>query len=240
MKLFNCKIVEWHYILIFYYNSKNKKDNIYYKNLEKCKEKGILFIFYDPVTQIFYDSTRKNIINITPNEVSNLDCIKINEKKFSMDTNKIFNRRAKDYVKGDFKKQKDSFIKDLKKICEDENPTIIDILKKLRENLGFSGRCRLTYVYQFPFTKDLISTPNKDFIHLYKKKESKDYIALKKVKGKLKILNASKKKEELDHFYNYLDENAKYYYCLGIIKRRKLKENKDKRSTSFKKIMFIS
>ena len=99
MKLFNCKIVEWHYILIFYYNSTNLKENINDENLKRCKENGICFIFYDPVSQIFYDSSRKKIIeNIIPNQESNLDCTKINAKKFSIDTNEILNKQGTIHV----------------------------------------------------------------------------------------------------------------------------------------------
>ena len=55
MKLFNCKITQWHYILIFYYNSKNKKENINNDNLRKCESNGIEYIFYDPIDKVFYN-----------------------------------------------------------------------------------------------------------------------------------------------------------------------------------------
>ena len=36
MKLFNSKITLWYYFLVFYYNSKNKNENIDKKNIENC------------------------------------------------------------------------------------------------------------------------------------------------------------------------------------------------------------
>jgi hypoxanthine phosphoribosyltransferase len=39
MILFNCKITNWNYILIFFINNEEKNENINLKNLEKCKNK---------------------------------------------------------------------------------------------------------------------------------------------------------------------------------------------------------
>ena len=221
MKLFNCKIVEWHYILIFYYNSTNLKENINDENLKRCKENGICFIFYDPVSQIFYDSSRKKIIeNIIPNQESNLDCTKINAKKFSIDTNEILNKQGTIHVGNKIIKMKESFIKDFKKICKEENPTIFDILKQLEKNI--CSLHKLYFGFQFPLIKEYISTPDNDSVYLYKKKESNDFIALIRVENKLKFFDTSKKNIELFHFYSIFDEEAKYYYYLGLIKRRQL------------------
>ena len=229
MKLFNCKIIEWHYILIFYYNSANLKENINDENLKRCKENGICFIFYDPVSQIFYDSSRKYIIeNIIPNNTSNLDCTKINAKNFSIDPKAILNKYGTINVGKNIIDMKECFVKDFKKICKEENPTIFDILKQLEKNID--SRHKLYFGFQFPIIKEYISTPDNNSVFLYKKKESNDFIALIKVENKLKFFDASKNKIELFHFYNIFDEEAKYYYYLGLIKRRQIEKSEDKES----------
>ncbi len=47
IKLFNCKITEWHYFLIFYYNNRDKvNNNIGIRQLISSGNKNIKYLLY--------------------------------------------------------------------------------------------------------------------------------------------------------------------------------------------------
>ena len=225
MKLFNCKINNWNYILIFYYNSRNKKDNINIDNLKKCQSNGIEYIFYDPVAKVFYNSSHRKIINkLKITKSSNLDCTTIDAKNDSINIDKLYLRKGKIEVGMNIKLMIESFINDLSNICQEKNkPQIHEILEKIKENIGLSGN--LYFNCRYPIIIENINTPNNYNVYLYKQKDNKYYIALIRVKNELKFFDLSKKKKELNSFYNIFDEHSKYYYSLGIIKKRKLKNS---------------
>ena len=230
MKLFNCKIIKWYYILIFYYNSRNLKENISMKNIKKCIARGIAFIFYDPVVKVFYDSDRKTILTeITSSELSDLDNYETNKIKTSIDNDKIYNKniRVNKRQLVDFENQ---FIKDLSNMTPEKDKIesqLDEILKNIQEKIGLKNI--LKFHFRFPISKERIETPNNDNIYLYKQKSKKCFIALVRIKNELKFFDLSENNKEIDSFYGLFDEHFEYYYVLGIVKKRKLK-SKDKSS----------
>ena len=229
MKLFNCKITKWHYILIFYYNSSNKEENINNDNLKRCKLNGITYVFYDPVKKIFYNSSKKNIITNLRNkkilDLSDLDLIQIDAKDDSTNTGELYIKKGKIFVgKEKMIEMEKSFINDLSNICKEKNnPNIYDILLKIKEKIDLSGS--LYFSVRYPIIKELINTPNDSNVYLYKQKNNDFYIALIRKNNVLTFYDLSQDKKELKNFYNVFDEEAKYYYCLGIIKKRKPKDS---------------
>ena len=102
----------------------------------------------------------------------------------------------------------------------------MDIAPKLMSlsiSIGLSGN--LYFNCRYPIIIENINTPNNYNVYLYKQKDNKYYIALIRVKNELKFFDLSKKKKELNSFYNIFDEHSKYYYSLGIIKKRKSKNS---------------
>lgn len=117
-----------------------------------------------------------------------------------------------------------SFINDLSNICKEKNnPNIYDILLKIKEKIDLSGS--LYFSVRYPIIKELINTPNDSNVYLYKQKNNDFYIALIRKNNVLTFYDLSQDKKELKNFYNVFDEEAKYYYCLGIIKKRKPKDS---------------
>ena len=83
----------------------------------------------------------------------------------------------------------------------------------------------LYFSVRYPIIKELINTPNDSNVYLYKQKNNDFYIALIRKNNVLTFYDLSQDKKELKNFYNVFDEEAKYYYCLGIIKKRKPKDS---------------
>ena len=227
MKLFNCKINNWNYIIVFYYNNKSKKDFINIDNLKRYKSKEIAYIFYDPISKVFFDSTRKKIIKkIKPSKLSNLDYDEVDAKKDSINIDKIYHKKGRIKVGKNIQNMIESFIKDLSNICEEnKNPDIYDILQKIKENIGLSKNIYLCFNLRYPIIKEIINTPNSSNVYLYKQKDNNYYIALIRINNELKFFDLSKKKKELNSFYNIFDEHSQYYYSLGILKKRQLEDS---------------
>ena len=82
IKLFNCVIKEWHYILVFYYNEKDKIiNNIGIKNLFNCINKNIEYLLYNPTNDKFY--TLDNSFKIIEKKNFHLITIDSNLDQFS-------------------------------------------------------------------------------------------------------------------------------------------------------------
>ena len=59
LQLFNCKITQWHYFLIFYFNPKDKAtNNIGAKQLILSLDNDIQHLLYNPLTNNFYFLTQ--------------------------------------------------------------------------------------------------------------------------------------------------------------------------------------
>ena len=211
MKLFNCKIVKWHYYLIFYYNFSNNKSNVNIKNLDKCRDNNISYFFYDPEKKFFLDKANHIMDELKIKNESNLDAYvtDVNTVKYTIN----FSGEA-------FKTMKDDFKKDFSILFSLDNPTINEILTKIGEkleikNLKFHAKCEKESFSLYPLKKNETV--------LYKMKNSNDFIAVTYKKGKTKYYRVSSGKK-LKYLYESLDEESSYYYIL--YKERKLKTSK--------------
>ena len=216
MKLFNCKITQWYYYLIFYYNHDNINENISKQNLLKCNENNISYFFYDPKQKNFYIKGKRKYIKmkeITTNKNANLEISVTNIKKFAFEIDEM----SKLQVGSKYNEMKESFKKDLIKALKmDENSKITDILNQIKliidakdYSLFFHLKCK--------FNKGLICPKYNDYVLLYKKKmyekDNIDFIAGILENNAVKYIELSTKKV-LDHIYELIDEDAEYFYCL--------------------------
>ena len=217
MKLLNCKITEWHYFTIFYYNSEIKNENINKYNLIKYKINEIGYFFYEPIKNKFYESNLKRAIKeIKIDEYSNLDCSSANLMNYSQNIEKIFNEE-KVKIGNELEKMIESFKKDLSYICKEKNPTLDDILNRIKTNIKVKNP--LQFMLKCKIIKFVLVPPLKDFILLYKKKEG-GFIAIKNNKDIIEYYDVETG-EKLNYFHSIFDENSEYYYYLSILVRRK-------------------
>ena len=221
MKLFNCKITKWYYYLVFYYNSKVPNENINQENLSKCERNNIGYFFYEPIEKQFYcvcKGKKKEINELIIDQNADLDAFVINAINFSQ---KVF-EELKFEVGQEIGEMKESFINDFKEVFKfKKKPSISSIFYRIQKALNlkklvvlFHTKCKFSNNYFFP--------PDKDYIFLYKRKDSDSFIA-SFIKNKLnKFIDLSSGKT-LKTIFDVLDVNYKYYYCL---KKYKFSESK--------------
>ena len=171
IKLFNCKIIEWHYILIFYYNKKDDIiNNVGLKTLFSCINRDIEFILFNPNEGKFY--MKGNNFNLIEKECLNLITYESNLDQFSLSkllnlidieklNNTIFNE---DY-------QKD-YLKVLTKFCDELTKLNIS-MESLEKELNLKN---LRYFCHFKIENEIVP-PRRNLIFLYKKKNSDKFIA---------------------------------------------------------------
>ena len=245
MKLFNCKIMKWHYFLIFYCNSKTPNENINIKNLNNCKMKGIAYFFYDPILKKFFDSNipqeRKEIKALQLTEESDLDNNRFNIKNILLGQDKILLNNGSIPIGGNLIEMKESFIRDFKELCKDKtNPNLQNILSQIKINMNI--KYEILFKMKLPIAKGYIAPPDEKHILLYKKKDCNEYLAIMQNSGKVEffdIFHQNKSK----YFCSLLDEEHKYYYCLSINKRRRIAQKSEynqnnKRNINEEKILF--
>lgn len=217
MKLFNCKITNWHYYIIFYYNKKNINENINMVNLARCNLYNIGYFFYEPIEKEFYMKTEKRYVKIndlTMNENSNLEINVTDISKYSY----VLNEKRKLVIGKNMDGNIISFINDLSKALniKNENPDILKILSIIKEKIGME-EYNLLFHAKIPFNKGLISPKYDDYILLYKTKMIKgiiDFIAAIKENENIKYIQISTGNQIENKLYDILDEDSKYYYCL--------------------------
>ena len=117
---------------------------------------------------------------------------------------------------------KESFINDFKEVFKfKKKPSISSIFYRIQKALNlkklvvlFHTKCKFSNNYFFP--------PDKDYIFLYKRKDSDSFIA-SFIKNKLNKFIDLSTEETLKTIFDVLDVNYEYYYCL---KKYKISENK--------------
>ena len=174
IKLFNCLICEWHYILVFYYNKRDEYTNyIGVKTLSSCFNKNIEYLLYDPIDDKFYIHNDKNMII----ESKNLELITINSNLDKFTFNKLINimnlKQYNEEETSNFSVKK-LYDEGLLKFMEDFNKlgiSIPDLQKKLKVSF-------LIYYGHFTIKYDTI-TPDNNFIISYKKKSSNFFLLVK-------------------------------------------------------------
>ena len=233
MKLFNCKIVKWFYYLIFYYNPENKNENISKKNLDKCDKNNICYFFYEPKKKVFFIKGKKKYIKLKGvklNKNANLDYNIIDVSKFAFEIPRI----QKELLLGEeLKEMKESFSKDLIKTFKmEKNSSITDILDKIKLSIDAKGYS-LHFHAKCEFNKAIICPKCESFVFLYKKKNQEkdnidkiDFIAAFIEEEVVKYIELSSQKI-IDHIYDVIDEDSKYYYCLFKFKEIGKRTKKD-------------
>ena len=212
MKLLNCKITKWYYYLVFFLNNKNKSENINTKNLEKCRKNNIRFIFYEPFEKKFYNYKQKKLCIIKELKLeskANLDAYVINEEKFYN-----LNLTGKIQLGKNMRHMQESFFEDFKKVFKNQNEldTVSLILRKIAVNIKMKNFW-LSLVAKCEFNKNFICPPDKNYILLYKKKNSDDFIASFMKKGKSQFIEISTG-NIVDDIFEVLDGKSEYYYWL--------------------------
>ena len=226
MKLFNCKITKWNYFLIFYYNPNNINENISKSNINKCKLKGISYLFYDPIEKKFYrkKGTKTGCTTkLKINKISNLETNVITVDEFAYEIPE--NRKLE--IGDNIMEMKKSFINDLSKALkiQGQNNSISTILSTIASNIGIRDYSLFFYA-KLKFNKSLICPKKDKYILLYKKKTDKtddyiiNFIACIKKRKKIQYFDLLSKKE-LKKIYEAIDEDSEYYYCLCMNKSRK-------------------
>ena len=210
MKLFNCFITEWHYELIFYFNDEDFiNNNIGLKSIISCLNKDIRYILFNPKENKFYTKesgynllSKENKWPLT-NDESNLDCsLFMNNILYHIDFENEFNKNIS--VK-DFQLE---FWEGYSKFIEDFGKYSKDILNYLKKELQAK---KLFYCRHF-IVKN-IQTPRKKRIFLYKKKDSKDFIAIKNSEETISAYDLGEQKE-ITNYLSLIDFDYKYCYIL--------------------------
>lgn len=235
MKLFNCKITNWYYFIIFYYNSEIKNENINKYNLNKCQINGIEYFFFEPIKNKFYESSLKRIKKeLIISDNSNLECQLANLMNYSKNSEQIFTEE-KIEIGDKLGEMIESFIKDLSYICKKEKPTIDDILNKIQININVERP--LQFLLKCKIIKFVFVPPLNNYIILYKKKNG-GFIAIKNNEDKIEYYDVMTG-EKLKYFYDLFDENSEYYYYLSKLMRRKRSKKRKKTKNKDPKKNFI-
>ena len=222
MILFNCKITNWNYILIFFINNEEKNENINLKNLEKCKNNNIHYLFYDPKNKVFLNENKKVINSIKLEENSDLDNFQTNILNYT-NIDEIIREKGKIKIVGNLDKMIECFIEDMSLVIKTKN--LSDILNMLSRIVQF----KLKFSAKINIIEDgLLLPPNQKHLYIYKLKNNKlilvqreqsvnNYIEYYDIKDKKKI--------DLQEFLKLIgNNNGGYYYCLE--KYKKINENK--------------
>ena len=236
MKIFNCKITEWYYYLIFYVNPKNKNENVKIANINKCEKNKIAYFFYDPVQKEFYNREqykKKNILRpinkLTLSDNANLDKTVMDIDKFAFIFPESFQKDMED-----IQEAIKFFIDDLSKPLNifDEVEDINEILSKIETLIKLEGY-KLAFNGKQVFNKFLFVPKTESYISLVKEQKNKEFVdfiavMLEEDKEKNKTIKCIEIStgNEVDTIFNFLDEKANYYYSL--IKYPKPKANKRK------------
>ena len=89
MGLFNCKIVKWHYFLIFYYNNDNKKYNANQSIIDKSINE-VEILFYDPIKKNFLDKKHSYYPILKISDYSDLDKYLVYYNSKVIDSNIVY------------------------------------------------------------------------------------------------------------------------------------------------------
>jgi len=211
MILFDCKIIAWHYYLIFYYNKEKEEYNVNPLILSKCKDVvGILF--YDPIEKIFYDINYNPLHSLKLDHISDLDYIYSYYQMDVLDINKIPNF-GEIYNNTQLK---ESFLKDFKFMGFNR---VDDILEKITKIMEIKGKLRL--LHKSKYLSYFMNPPLRNRIILYKKKDE-GFIGVKSnfKKNDFKGIECYdlKKGILINDLNSKIDENYEYIYSLTMLR----------------------
>ena len=207
IKLFNCKIKEWHYILVFYYNDKdNLINNVGLKTLFSCSNKEIEYILFNPVSDKYY--MREKNIKIIEKKDFDLITIESNLDQFSF-TNMLNIINIDKFNKNIFNNNsKEEYLKGLSKFHEDFQKINInfDVLQKELDVKNIKYFCHFKI-------EDNIISPRDGYIFLYKKKNSNYFIGLKNISNEIICFDLESKKK-IKQYFDLIDYDYNFVYVL--------------------------
>ena len=224
IELFNCKITQWHYFLIFYFNEKDMVTNNFgTKQLISCLNNDIQHLLYNPLTKTFLfpntDNKYQNIINLQLTEKSNLD--------YSLYLN---NRANYCFFDPEFKK-----INNKKELISSYWDGLQKFINDIRiyNNID-KGRNAIKYLcdkfkvlkifYSLSFHDSIINKPNENKIFLYKKKNSAHFIGIKNNGNKITYYDLENNGEESTNYNDLIDLEYQYVYILEYCQTNKRTE----------------
>jgi hypothetical protein len=209
MTLFDCKITQWYYFLIFYYNPKKSEYNANSLILSKCKD-VIGILFYDPIQKKFYDNNYKPLYSLELNHISDLDYCYSYYQMDIMDFNKI-PKLGEIYNNIQLK---DSFLKDFSFMKSNDIETI---LKKIAEIMKIN--CNLRLLHKNKYLSSFSIPPLKNRLILYKKKY-KGFIGVKSVYQGSTFINIEcfdlNNGELIEDLSSEIDKKFDYLYTLSM------------------------
>jgi hypothetical protein len=209
MTLFDCKITQWYYFLIFYYNPKKSEYNANSLILSKCKD-VIGILFYDPIQKKFYDNNYKPLYSLELNHISDLDYCYSYYQMDIMDFNKI-PKLGEIYNNIQLK---DSFLKDFSFMKSNDIETI---LKKIAEIMKID--CNLRLLHKNKYLSSFSIPPLKNRLILYKKK-GKGFIGVKSVYQGSTYINIEcfdlNNGELIEDLSSEIDKKFDYLYTLSM------------------------
>ena len=189
IKLFNCLISEWFYILVFYYNIKDSFTSyIGIKTISSCINKDIEYLLYDPIQDLFYLNSKEI------KESENLELMTIDSNLDQFSFCNTINIMSLTHFNNDkltnplIKKNHDE---GLLKFVEEMNKINIDY-KALQRILKVDF---LIYYCHYILENDTI-TPEKNLIILYKKKNSNYFVSVKSGPAWSNSTSMKKQKEQ--------------------------------------------
>ena len=208
MALFDCKIIKWYYFLIFYYNTQDKILNLNNSIIKQCR--CVEFLFYDPVNKNFYDRNYNQIEKLNLTLLSDLDN---NLNSFQEEVNNIDKVFSNVTEINDVNGLKNLFMKDFEYM---KLKNVNKILNNIGKIMKINNKLSLNKAF---YDVKYIIPPEKNYVHLYKKKEQ-GFLGIKTIYKNDKI----EKVESydlisgflIDDFYSSIDLKYKYMYSLSI------------------------
>ena len=221
----NVQIKEWHYILVAYYNKKDK-ENIYCKQLERhCKCKDLEIVYFDPEEQHLYNKEFKKIKEISISNKSNLDYDFPESNPYNM----IYNEENNDLINSYYNQRIEKL--SMKNYYEQENinnsfinwlkDTNINIKQNELENT-LKGLCHaknLKLIDNYELDDNFpIPSPGKGYIFLFKNKNRANIVCFYNDTG-LRAINLENLEEiKILKLPIYIDTEEKNFFIYSFSK----------------------
>ena len=232
-KMFNIEISEWHYLLIMYYNPKDKEglQNDYLINL--CQKNKLEYLFYNPEEKVFLNKNFEEQKKFEFNDLSNLDSFSFifknsdvykdgSDEKIEMEDklSKGYQQYFYDSINFFYEFQNineytgEEFSKKLENLTE----TVLNILNDKREkklNYKFIFLKKIEY-------KNIPKIPNNFKMSAYVNKDDSNFICLLNINKKVFAVDCEQKETpKLLDSINRFNREKLYFYFFDIIKVKK-------------------
>ena len=222
MGLFNCKIVKWHYFLIFYYNNDKKEYNVNQSIIDKAINE-VEILFYDPIKKLFLDKNHSHYPILKISDYSDLDKYFVYFRNNIIDSNILYKAIDKPIFQNEEETNK-LFIKDFDYLKKQNLKDIKETICKFMDINGKLGR--IDKLNKMPIFR---MPPNFDHIFLEKKKYKESFVGMKTIPNNelciIKYYDLEEKKKKTneiteDIYDKSIDKNFDYFYSVLVIKKR--------------------